>query len=196
MNTRAPTEAATRAPDSTQLAIEKILNAGENMKRWMICGLLLYSLSALSLNAGPITLGNASGFAVLGSSTVTNTGPTVVWGDVGVSPGTAITSTGSFVIGGSTHAADAAAANARTDAIAAYSVLAGYGPITQNLSGQNLGGLTLTPGIYKFDSSALLTGILTLNPLGDPNSLFIFQIGSTLTTASGSSVVATNNANC
>jgi type VI secretion system secreted protein VgrG len=165
------------------------------MQRWKIYGVLLYSLSALSLNAGVIPLGSASSFAVLGSSTVTNTGPTVIWGDLGVSPGTAITSTGSFVIGGSTHAADAAAANAQIDALAAYGVLAGSSPITQNLTGQNLGGLTLTPGVYKFNSSAQLTGMLTLNPLGDPNSLFIFQIGSTLTTASGSSVLATGNAN-
>jgi type VI secretion system secreted protein VgrG len=176
------------------------LYAGENMKRWKIYVVFLYSLSALSLNAVPITpatlLGNASSFAVLSSSTVTNTGPTFIWGDLGLSPGTAITSTGSFVIGGSTHAADAAAANARIDAIAAYGVLAGSGSITQNLTGKDLGGLTLTPGVYKFDSSAGLTGALTLNPGDNPNSLFIFQIGSTLTTASGSSVVTTNNANC
>jgi hypothetical protein len=58
-----------------------------------------------------------------------------------------------------------------------------------NLSGQNLGGLTLTPGVYCFGSSAALTGTLTLNALGDPNAVFLFQIGSTLTTASGSSGV-------
>jgi hypothetical protein len=170
------------------------------MKLWKIYGLILYSCSALSLNAGLITpttlLGNASSFAVLGSSTVTNTGPTVIWGDLGVSPGSAITNTGSFVIGGSSHAGDAAAANARIDAIAAYGILAGSGSVTQNLTGTDLGGLTLTPGIYKFDSSAGLTGALTLNPGSDPNSLFIFQIASTLTTASGSSVVTTNNGNC
>jgi type VI secretion system secreted protein VgrG len=65
-----------------------------------------------------------------------------------------------------------------------------------DLTGQDLGGLTLTPGVYKFDSSAQLTGQLTLNLLGDPNSLFVFQIGSTLTTASNSSVITSNGAEC
>ena len=68
---------------------------------------------------------------------------------------------------------------------------AGLAP-TQNLTGQNLGGLTLTPGVYSFSSSAQLTGTLTLDAQGDPNALFVFQIGSTLTTASNSSVVFIN----
>ncbi len=158
--------------------------------------LLICSVLALSLNAAPISLGNASSYSVLAYSTVTNTGPTVVWGDLGVSPNTAITGFPPGTVLGTIHAADAHAADARTDAIAVYNTLAGYLPVTQNLSGQDLGGLTLTPGVYKFDSSAQLTGALTLNLLGDPDSLFIFQIGETLTTASNSSVGTINGDNC
>ena len=165
------------------------------MKRRKIYGLLLCSLSALSLYASPIDLGTASSFAVLGASAVTNTGPTVISGGLGVSPGSAITGFPPGVVNGTTDAADGAAANAQTDALAAYNALAGLAP-TLDLTGQDLGGLTLTPGVYKFDSSAELTGQLTLNLQGDPNSLFVFQIGSTLTTASNSSVITINGSEC
>ena len=163
--------------------------------RW-ICGLLLFSLSALTLNAGPITLGDAVSYSVLAGSAVTNTGATVLSGDLGVSPGSAISGFPPGVAGGTTHSADAHAAAAQIGALAAYNILAGYLPVTQNLTGQDLGGLTLLPGVYKFDSSAQLTGALTLDLLNDPDSLFIFQIGSTLTTASNSSVVTINGDNC
>jgi hypothetical protein len=96
------------------------------MKRWKIFGLLLYSLSALSLNAGPITpaiLGIASSFAVLAGSTVTNTGATVISGILGVYPGTAITNfPPGVVINRTQHAADAVAAQAHDDAVDAYSI--------------------------------------------------------------------------
>jgi type VI secretion system secreted protein VgrG len=161
------------------------------MKRRKIYGLLLYSLLALSLNATTIDLGSASSYSVLAGSTVTNTGPTVVWGDLGVSQGTAITGFPPGIVNGTQHAGDASALAAQTDANTAFYSLGGFAP-TLNLTGQDLGGMTLLPGVYRFDSSAQLTGTLTLNLLGNLDSLFIFQIGSTLTTASDSSVVAIN----
>jgi outer membrane autotransporter protein len=136
-------------------------------------------------------LGTAANFAVLGGSTVTNTGTSVLTGNLGVSPGTAITGFPPGIVTGATHAADAVAIAAQVDLTTAYNALAAL-PTTTNLTGQNLGGLTLTPGVYNFNSSAQLTGALTLNGLGNPNAVFIFNIGSTLTTASSSTVTVVN----
>lgn len=137
------------------------------------------------------SLGTADSFAVLGATTVTNTGPTVVDGDLGVSPGTAVTGFPPGIVNGTIHAADAVAAQAQTDSLAAYNSLAGQA-CDVDLTGQDLGGMTLTPGVYCFSSSAQLTGDLTLDAQGDPDAVFIFQIGSTLTTAPGSSVNVIN----
>ena len=139
-----------------------------------------------------ISLGTAQNFAVLGGSTVTNTGATVINGNVGVAPGSSITGFPPGVVtGGAIHAADAVATQAQTDLTTAYNAAAGT-PCNVDLTGQNLGGLVLTSGVYCFTSSAALTGTLTLNMQGNPNAFFLFKIGSTLTTASASSVVLTN----
>ncbi len=141
--------------------------------------------------AASIDLGSAGNFAVLAGSTVTNTGNTVITGGgVGVSPGTAITGfpPGTIALPFTMHNGDAVAAQAQSDLTIAYNVAVGLAP-TQTLTGQDLGGLTLTPGVYFFSSTAQLTGTLTLNDLGNPNDQFVFQIGSTLTTASNSKVV-------
>lgn len=139
-----------------------------------------------------VNLGTAQSFAVLGGSTVTNTGSSVITGNLGVSPGSSVSGfPPGTVVGGSIHAADAAAGQAQADLTTAYNAAAGM-PCGVDLTGQNLGGLVLTPNVYCFTSSAALTGTLTLNFQGNPNALFLFKIGSTLTTASGSSVVLSN----
>jgi len=141
-----------------------------------------------------LPLGAAEGFAILGGSTVTNTGPSAIVGSLGVSPGTAVTGfPPGLVTGGITHRGDAVALQAQRDLTTAYNLLAGE-PSRADLTGRDLGGMTLTPGVYHFSSSAQLTGTLTLNALGDPNARFDFQIGSTFTTASTASVRLINGA--
>ena len=137
------------------------------------------------------SLGAASSFGVVGASTVTNTGPTVVNGDLGLSPGSSVTGFPPGIVTGTIHIADATALAAQNSITTAYNQLAGQA-CNVNLTGIDLGGLTLTPGAYCFSSSAQLTGTLTLNGLGNPGAVWVFQIGSTLTTASGSSVVFIN----
>jgi type VI secretion system secreted protein VgrG len=133
------------------------------------------------------SLGTAHAFCVLGGSTVTNTGSSVLTGDLGLSPGTSITGFPPGLVSGGTHAADAVALSAQNGAITQYNALVAA-PCTADLTGQDLGGKTLIPGVYCFASSAQLTGPLTLNAQGNPNAQFIFKTGSTLITASGSSV--------
>ena len=140
------------------------------------------------------SLGTAQNFAVLGGSTVTNTGPSVLTGDLGVSPGATITGFPPGSITGTTHAADAVALQAQNDVITQYNALAGAA-CTVDLTGQDLGGKTLTSGVYCFSSSAHLTGALTLNAQGNANATFVFKIGSTLTTASAASVTLINGGN-
>lgn len=137
-------------------------------------------------------MGTAGSYGVLGSSTVTNTGNTVITGNLGVSPGLAITGFaaidgGPGLFTGAVNQGNAASAQARLDATTAYNTLAGLGAAI-DLSGQDLGGLTLVAGVYNFSSSAQLTGVLNLDAQGDMNARFVFQIGSTLTTASNSRV--------
>jgi len=155
----------------------------------MNCG----AISAIAQSS--VSLGVAESFAVLGGSTVTDAGASSFYGDVGVSPGTSVTGIdGSSVSGGSIHLNDAIAMQAHTSAEAAYITLEGLSS-NFDLSGSDLGGMVLAPGVYTFATSAQLTGILTLDGLGFSNPEWIFQIGSTLTTASDSEILAINGAN-
>ncbi len=134
-------------------------------------------------------LGTATSFAVLASSTITNTGSSTINGDVGISPGTSVTGFPPGIINGGSHYTDGVALQAQKDLTTAYNDAAGQTPFV-DLTGQDLGNKNLTPGTYRFSSSAQLTGPLTLSGFGT----YIFQIGSTLTTASASSVLLTNGA--
>jgi hypothetical protein len=140
-----------------------------------------------------INMGTADNFGLLAGSGITNTSAgTAIIGDVGSSPTPSITGlTQSQVTGTLYLVADPATAQGQTDLTIAYNTAAGA-PCGTNLTGVDLGGLTLVPGVYCFSSSAQLTGTLTLDAQGNPNSQWIFQIGSTLTTASNSSVVFIN----
>jgi hypothetical protein len=159
---------------------------------------LLGAFLFIRANGAPLTidLGTAGLFAVLAGSTVTNTGPTTINGNVGVSPGTAITGFPPASIGGSgiLYSSGPEALQAQSDLAAAYNFAAGEA-CPHVLTGQDLGGLTLLPGTYCFDSSAQLTGTVTLDGLGVSTSVFIFQVGSSLTTASASVVDLINSAN-
>ena len=135
------------------------------------------------------TLGTAQSFAVLGYSTVTNTGSSVITGDLGVSPGTAVTGFPPGVVaGGSIYAADTVAQQAQTDATTAYGDMTSQACTTSYSVPTDLGGMTFVPGVYCFASSAALTGTVTLNANGNAGSVFIFRMGSTLITASNASV--------
>jgi ice-binding like protein/PEP-CTERM motif-containing protein len=160
--------------------------------RWLALSFLLLPLLVLGAYADSITLGTAGSYAVLAGSTVTNTGASVLTGDLGLSPGSSVTGFPPGIVNGTINVANGPALQAQSDLTTAYNAAMGLSP-TSTLTGQNLGGMVLTPGVYFFASSAQLTGKLTLNNLGNPNALFVFQIGSTLTTASSSSVIFSNS---
>lgn len=150
----------------------------------------LLIVGAFANSANTVQLGTASSYAVLAGSTVTNTGSSVLTGNLGVSAGCAVTGFPPGSVSGTIHKCDAAAAQAQRDLTTAYNKAAGL-TRTATLTGQNLGGMTLTSGVYFFATSAQLTGTVILE--GIPGSQFVFQIGSTLTTASSSSVVFINS---
>ncbi|WP_220183272.1 ice-binding family protein [Sphaerisporangium album] len=150
-------------------------------------GVLVVTPQSAGAAQAPVGLGTATSYAVLAGAAVTNTGPTVVTGDLGVSPGSSVTGFPPGTVIGAIHAADAAAVQAQVDLTTAYNDAAGRTPVT--LVPTELGGTTLTPGVYASAAGTLgITGNLTLDAKGDPNAVFIFKAASTLITASASTV--------
>jgi hypothetical protein len=160
--------------------------------------LLLWSALTVSLKA-QITLGpTLNTFEVLAASTVTNSGPTVINGNLGTSPGGAITGFTGFgaggpgIVNGTIHAADGVALQAQNELTAAFNAAAGAA--STGIKNGDIGGQTIPPGVYTASSSLGITGTVTLDAQGNPNAQFIFQIGTALTTATSSIVYLINGA--
>jgi Ice-binding-like len=138
--------------------------------------------------ATTINLGAATPYAIVAGSTITNTGSSVINGDVGLSPGTAITGFPPGLVNGTTDAADSTSLGAQTSSTAAFGIASGETPFTPITAG-TIAGTTITPGTYQAASALLVSGAVTLNAGGNANAVFIFQTGSSLTTATGTSIV-------
>ena len=161
-----------------------------------LAGDLVWSFTTATAPAGQaaVVLGAAANFAVLAGSTITSSGATTVNGDLGVSPGTAVTGFPPGLVNGAIHAGDAAAAQGQLNLTTAYNDAAGRTVGAVTVAG-NLGGRTLTPGLYKSTSSLeISSGDLTLDAQGDSTAVFIFQMASTLTTTSGRQVILSGGA--
>jgi len=178
---RAPGTRQGRAPGTTAMAVTVVTLA------------LMAWAAPIAGAATALSLGSATPYAILAGSTITNTGSSVITGDIGLSPGTAITG---FPPGhqsaGVTQVADAAAQSAKSDLTGAYLVAAAEVPFVA-VSG-DLGGQTLVAGVYRSTSSLSLTGTLTLNGAGNADAVFILQAGSTFVAASASRIVLENGA--
>ncbi|TFC82051.1 DUF3494 domain-containing protein [Cryobacterium sp. TMT1-21] len=159
-------------------------------------GMLLPAASAQAATTidGPVDLGASAAFGVLGASTVTNTGPSVINGDVGVSPGTSITGFGGAPDGsftGALHQTDGSAGAAQSDVTTAYNAAAGLTPTTSGVA--ELAGLSLSPGVFAGGALSLAdNGVLTL--AGSATSVWVFQVDSTLIIGSGSRIEVTGGA--
>ncbi len=140
----------------------------------------------------PVGMGTDASFAVVAGTTITNTGPTLIGGDLGLSPGNAVTGFPPGLVNGVQHITDAVAAQAQLDLTTAYNDAAGRTPVTP--TGPDLSGMTLVSGVYSADALSL-TGTVTLDAQGDPTAAFVFQAASTLITGSSSVVSLVNGAN-
>ncbi len=153
--------------------------------------LVLATASPASAAQAPVDLGTAGGFAVLAGSGITNTGPTTITGDVGTFPTTSQTGFQTVTLNGANHGGDAVTQGAKSDLVTAYNDAAGRRPV--NNVAVELGGSRLLAGVYGSGTFGL-TGTLTLDAEGNPDAVFIFQAGSTLTTATDSQVLLVNGA--
>ena len=180
--------------DSLAVGRHPVLRAGRKTLTGLLLlasmSTLLFASSALGA-AATVGLGTGASFSVLGGSTVTNTGPTTMFGDLGLSPGSSVT--GAPHVLGQTHVDDAVAIGAKNALTTAYNDAASRP--SNGSAGTDLAGQTFLPGVRTASSSLLLSsGSVTLNAQGDPNAVFIFQIGSTLITGSSTTVLLVNGA--
>ncbi|MGC2832129.1 MAG: Ig-like domain-containing protein [Candidatus Acidiferrum sp.] len=151
------------------------------------------------VGTGPATinLGSAASFAVMSTSSIASTGPVIINGDVGLAPGTS-QGIPPAQVNGTIHINDSVITQAQADLLAAYNDAVSRSTNAQTLPG-NMGGLTFTPGLYVNSTSVLISGAgannnVTLDAQGDPNAVFIFKMGSTLTTGPGSQVILAGGA--
>ena len=195
MNSGVPQTYESLFSDSLAVSRRPLFRAGAKMFRvgFLLLGLLstmLFASSALGATA-TVGLGSAASFSALGGTTITNTGPTTMFGDLGLSPGSSVT--GAPQVLGQTHVDDAVAIEAKNDLTTAYNNAASRP--SSGSAGTDLAGQTFSPGVYTASSSLLLSsGSVTLNAQGEPNAVFIFQIGSTLITESNTTVSLVNGA--
>jgi len=170
--------------------------AGRRAGSALAVGFAFFAVPAAA-HAATVNLATVTPFVVLGGQSVTNTGPSVLYGELGVAPGTALSGFAPpGVVNGATHNNDAVAGTAQDDLTTAYNVAAGEPVLPgDDLSGQDLGGMTLTAGAYDYTSSAQLTGTLTLDAENVPSAQFVIKVGSQLTTGSSSRVQMTRGAN-
>ncbi len=196
MNTGVPTQHESLTSDSPAANRRRRPRAGAKafpVAILAVAGLLSSMLFASTALAAPATvgLGTAASFSVLGGSTVTNTGPTTMFGDLGLAPGSSVT--GAPHVLGATHVDDAVAIQAKTELTTAYNDAAGRP--TEGSAGTDLAGQTFTAGVRTASSALLLSsGSVILDAQGDPNAVFIFQVGSTLITGSNTTVQLINGA--
>jgi len=172
--------------------VPSILAAGTSVVAVALVGSLVALGSDASAAPVAVGLGAAGSFAVLAGTGITNTGPTVITGDIGTFPTASITGLTSMTVSGTNHAGDSVTQGAKTDLTTAYTSAAGQGPTTAIAA--DLVGQTLKAGVYNSASAVGLSGVLTLDAAGDPGAVWVFQAGSTLITASGSKVVLLNGA--
>jgi len=172
--------------------VPSILAAGTSVVAVALVGSLVALGSDASAAPVAVGLGAAGSFAVLAGTGITNTGPTVITGDIGTFPTASITGLTSMTVSGTNHAGDSVTQGAKTDLTTAYTSAAGEGPTTAIAA--DLVGQTLKAGVYNSASAVGLSGVLTLDAAGDPGAVWVFQAGSTLITASGSKVVLLNGA--
>jgi hypothetical protein len=161
----------------------------------VLASLFVFTFFVLTTTAAQsaIKIGGTRSFAIMAGSTITNTGSTVVYGDIGLFPGTSFTGSADIVHDGEVYLTDTDASQAKDALTEAYNDVAGRTPVT--IIATELGGQTLLPGVYASESGTFeITGTMTLDAQGDPDAIFIFQMASTLVTAANSKVNLINKA--